>query len=713
MAGMADIYDYTLTQWDKIDPLNTLVTRMGNLHIQGNVQLNDDRLLSFGDDGSADAYIKFVSPNLTFFDVTVGTTKTLTQLAASSSQTLDQVFDNGKIIDGATSSGNAMQVGGTNDKILLYEEGSNDVRIATSSGAVLNIDANGGYVNILSDTTKLGFGAAGGSTDAYIYFNGTSMVLYDSQTGAEFTLQQISGTNLNSPTVTGDMTISDGKVVQTNTDDEVAYLLTSSSTTNDVFRAVGNVVTSGALVAAYATEATLSGGFYFRAYDNTGAANVFTVGEDGAVVIAGPGAGTDAVTLTTGDLTVSSGDVVVSVGTITVADTADSANKISRNNGTGTNPVLEVEQTHATGGVALLIDQNATADVNAVEITNAGTGFALTSTGGVAGAEGFEFIAAASATGNGLLLDGTTGSWIGAATTGFAEVTSDGTLAQTTTSLVRIAFSGTSASGGDGTCLNVVDTSTSGGGTEYAVHIASTNSEALHVDAGMSLFDERVTITLADNTGPALAITNPDTTGNTDAVTITPSGSGCGLLITPQETDTQGLKVVAGAANTTVSLVEIDGATADWIGGAATGMVYLNCDAAVVADGTLLRIASSGQPAAANDGVCLEIVESGAARATSYAVRIASTNNEALHVDTGKSVFDELVTCSGGVVTIASTDDVGAVPSQAEMVAAFGAASQGAGMLGFIDDAGGGANAWLCVSDGTNWFYAAKLTVGA
>lgn len=139
-------------------------------------------------------------------------------------------------------------------------------------------------------------------------------------------------------------------------------------------------------------------------------------------------------------------------------------------------------------------------------ITNTGTtGYGLTITGGAAGSTGISYTCAASATGSGLLLDGSSGSsaWVGAANTGFLQISSDGTLASTSASLIRIAFSGTSASGGAGTCVRIVDTSTSGGGTEYAAYISSSNSEALHVDAGKVQFDEMITLGV-DDTGADL-----------------------------------------------------------------------------------------------------------------------------------------------------------------------------------------------------------------
>lgn len=687
-------------------------------------------------------YVSWSGTNLTLTDGNAGT-KTLTQLSAAATLTLDGAYDNGKLIDSSTATGaaNAFSVGaaGADQKIEIFHDTSDgtincrtgDLTITAAGGDISlgneNLTTTGviegtGGIGITADDVNFTLGAAG-ATDFYMKFNGTDAVLYSSALGAEVTLSTLAGSNLNNPTVIGDMTVADGQIAHTDNDDEVAYLVTSLSTTNDVIRATGNSTTSGAVIASVAVDATLAaGGFYYRAYG--GAANVFTVGRYGATVISG-NASTDVLTLTAGDLQITAGDIDIDLGIITIDNTADEGNKIARNNGTGTNPVLEIEQTHASGGRAFLVDQNATGDVDAVSIENAGTGYAVSTTAGAAGGEGYEYIAAASGTGVAFRGDGSTGSWIGANDVGMIDIDTDGALAAGA-NLLRLDCTGTNAQNSficeilssgniagatDGMCLNIVE-SGAAAATSYAVRIASTSNEALHVDTGLSLFDERVTITLADNTGPALAITNPDTTGNTNAVTITPSGSGAGLLITPQETDTQGLLITVGAASTTVPMIDIDGATADWIGGADAGCIDVTCDGALVADATLLRLASSGQPAAANDGICIDVKETGAAQATSYAVRISSTNNEALHVDAGAVLVDEILTATGGVITKYAVTDTANPPTQAELVTAFGAANQGAGLLGVLNDGGGGANEYLCFSDGTNWWYIAA-TVGA
>jgi hypothetical protein len=68
---------------------------------------------------------------------------------------------------------------------------------------------------------------------------------------------------------------------------------------------------------------------------------------------------------------------------------------------------------------------------------------------------------------------------------------------------------------------------------------------------------------------------------------------------------------------------------------------------------------------------------------------------------------------SGLVGVKQSTNNVtDALPTQAEMVTALGAANQGTGLMGVIKDANADTNFFICISNGTSW-YALKMTKGA
>lgn len=74
----------------------------------------------------------------------------------------------------------------------------------------------------------------------------------------------------------------------------------------------------------------------------------------------------------------------------------------------------------------------------------------------------------------------------------------------------------------------------------------------------------------------------------------------------------------------------------------------------------------------------------------------------------------QLVATAAGIRTKQSVDNVtDALPTQAEMVTAFGAAATtGAGFIGVIKDANADTNFFICISNGTSYF-ALKLTKGS
>ena len=245
--------------------------------------------------------------------------------------------------------------------------------------------------------------------------------------------------------------------------------------------------------------------------------------------------------------------------------------------------------------------------------------------------------------------------------------------------------------------------------------LSVTSGNLLNWDAGtetLKLTDVICTMIGANNRGTILAITGLDTTGNTDTMTIAHSGTGDGLQITCTEADSVAFNAIAATSQTT-SVAKIDGSTGSWIGAATTGMLDIDSDGALAADAALVRIESTGAISAANDGACLEIIETGAAQVTSYAVRIASTSNEALHVDTGEVVVDEFLTANpatatGGLVTkFGGGTDLTSTPAASEFDTEFGATAKGKpGFIGVAEDTGDGKNYLVC-SDGTTWHFVA------
>ena len=367
-----------------------------------------------------------------------------------------------------------------------------------------NLTVDAGDIKVSADSQKVTWGASD-ATDSYIEFSGTDLTFYDSTVGTTKTLTQLAAGISNSPTVNGDLTISDGKFDWTDSANEVAATWSFAATTNNDID-WGSSVTTGACLAMTADDLASggdmvlldsdglgSGAYYLRC--NDGSDDDFSIGQYGGVTIAG-NAATDVLTITAGDIQITAGDIDLDAGKIEVDTTTDETTYVKRNQAATTGPVVEIEETHANAdNPALLVDHNPTGDVNAIEVAHDGTGYALSATGGAAGGEGFEFISAASATGCGLFLDGTTGSWVGAAGVGFLQMSSDGTLADADAHLVQIDKTGETAASATGSSLHITDASTGGSTSGYAVYFnASGALEALHVDAGTVQFDEALTI---------------------------------------------------------------------------------------------------------------------------------------------------------------------------------------------------------------------------
>jgi len=396
-------------------------------------------------------------------------------------------------------------------------------------------------VEIKADDLKLGFGTAG-INDSYILFDGTSLIFYDTEVGSTKSLNDLlTGTSLN-PSVNGDLTISDGKFNWTDAVNEIAATwsfahagagsdidIASSVDSGECIHIVANSLTTGQVLDIETDSIGAAGALIYlditaAGHDATGnfiqcfngAADVFEVGKYGAVTIAGNATGTDAITVTAGDITLTSGDAtltdgdyVITKGKVTVSTVDDETSNIIRNKDTASSAVLELEATH-TGdtGVLLLLDHNGTGASSVVTLDHEGTADCITitskattaslikATGEIATGTILEAITAASATVSAITVSnsgtGATG-WLGADGVGMLNLTCDGNLAHANASCLNITYSGTGAASGMGTSLRIVDSGATS--TSFAVYISAATGEALKVDTGEVLVDEFVTAT--------------------------------------------------------------------------------------------------------------------------------------------------------------------------------------------------------------------------
>ena len=704
------------------------------------------------------------------------------------------------------------KVSGDNDDYIVFQTAGHVPGITTSGLCNLTINADGGTIdfgdelltttgtltvhgitnttNVIDTTAAIQIGAdnvnltlgASDATDSKIFFDGAgNLTFYDSNLGVNATLSDLASTSWTNPTIVGDLTISNGQIAWTDSSDEIAGTFTfsnvandgidivaNSATTSNIIHVASTSLTSGTGIRVDTAEATLNLGYYFEAYDTTAPATVFSVGENGVVTIAGD-AGGDALIATAGHVQVTDGDVDIDEGKITVDSTSDEQSYIKRDNATGTNAVLKVWEANAAGGVVLDIDQDHTGDMDAVSITNAGTGFAVSTTGGVAGSRGYEFIAAAAATGPGLLCDGTTGTWVGAAATGLIQANSDGALADVAASMCYLAYAGDAGGANQtGSCLNIVETGAASG-TSYAASINSTNNNGLQIDLGI------VTTTALDlggASGHTATLINVDGTagangwigangvgmvhlasdgalahagssllystytGNTAA--IVPNGScayfyengtiaaggyavgiaatGGGALNVTQAGTGYGCINVQCAANATSSMVTIDGVTNDFLGEDEGACLKITGGGALAhTDASMLNITNSGSGQAAHMGTSVRIIDTCNAGAGSYAMYISATDadTEALKVDDGDVVVDETVTASLGFINLVNTKDVSGPPTKTELNAADGLnwdATGTTGQFAFVDDNNAHTDVYLVMYDAAGDYWYVALT---
>lgn len=292
----------------------------------------------------------------------------------------------------------------------------------------------------------------------------------------------------------------------------------------------------------------------------------------------------------------------------------------------------------ATDGILLDI-VSADTDDDTVQFTGVGSGDVLQITPDATAAVGIRVIAKASGTTSDIVADATAG-WLGASGVGLVHIKGDSALTDNAATLLFVGnASGRPKDGAEGFLARFVDSGTART-TATAVYIETTNTTpALNCN-------NNVTIAGADEAGILLNVTGIDLTGDTDTIVISHGGDGDAIQVTTTEPDGVALNVICDAAQVS-SAVIVNGTTGEWIGAATTGMIHGTTDGALVEDASMLRLSSTGNIAVANDGALIELIETGSEQATSYLMRIASTNNEALHVDDGDVLFDDDFTVDG------------------------------------------------------------------
>ena len=210
----------------------------------------------------------------------------------------------------------------------IISTGSVGILELTSGGT---INATDGALTIGKTATATTFpgtvvitGTAGSDsltlTNGDVLLSDASITLTDADNAASFAITNNTASTAVISTITGNG-------LTTGTGFRVTSSGTITSAAEGLVNIVGTGITTGDALKIDLTEGTLTTGNYIRCYDDTGSVAVFTVAEDGITVIRGAAA-SDVLTLTNGDM-------VMSDGSLTITD-ADNAASFSLTNDTAT-----------------------------------------------------------------------------------------------------------------------------------------------------------------------------------------------------------------------------------------------------------------------------------------------------------------------------------------------------------------------------------------
>lgn len=380
-------------------------------------------------------------------------------------------------------------------------------------------------------------------------------------------------------------------------------------------------LSTGHLLTLSLDESELAGGSFIRCWHQDAGAAVFSVGEDGATVLAGKAAGTTALTLSLGDLVITDTD----------------ASTISSVNGTGTLLTLD----NAGGAIAdnsavLTLDAGGTPDAAGSNILR--VAFTGTDTNAPTCIE----VVGGGKDCSGLYID------CDSATEHTVYINNDGNVAAGK-SMLYIDYNGDANA--TGTLLTLDNAGATATNTPYIMQVmgASVDAGFLTVDCDAAT-DSVVLI----NGGGAIANNKAVMEITADG---TPANAGSNVLrvaFTGTDThkpvvfeligsgkDCQALNIDADPTTTSVVVAHTDAALAD-----DTAVLALDCAGAAKAGSSILRLAHTGTPAAATS-YTLEIDNSGAT---------SSSNPVTVYIDHNDSTAAIMKLTTAGAAASSNVD---------------------------------------------------------
>lgn len=307
----------------------------------------------------------------TDFDDAVTMQSTLTVAGSAGSDSFTLTAGDAVLSDGSLS--------------ITDADNAETVTVINNTATTIGAAASAGVIQI--ESTSLTTGAAvnvqltEGTLNGGFYYSawdatGGSRVFSVGENGAT-TVAGAAGSNVLTVTA-GDVVLSDGSLTITDADNANTVAVTNNTLTSGTLIAVTSTslttgiglsltfdgMTSGSALYIESSAAGMAGE-YIRCYD--GAADDFVVGANGAVTIAGSAQGTDALTLTAGDILLTSGHLDMTDGNFTIAEGKISATSTSDeavgtfvgNASAVSQSVVSITQDHTTGAAACLtLDQD-------------------------------------------------------------------------------------------------------------------------------------------------------------------------------------------------------------------------------------------------------------------------------------------------------------------------------------------------------------------
>lgn len=308
----------------------------------------------------------------------------------------------------------------------------------------------------------------------------------------------------------------------------------------------------------------------------------------------------------------------------------------------------------AVNNSALAVVHGETTNNNdAMTISVAGTGDALQISPGAVSGGGINIISAASGTTALVTLDGSTNNWDGADNVGQLLIQTDDPFIHAGASALVIKDSSTPITAAEGFMARFVHSG-----------VAQTNATAVEIEVPATqpaLAVNGITkINGQDAAGAAIfQVAGVGVTGNADAMTISNTGTGDCLQISPGGATTNGLNMIGYAAST-VPLVVLDASTNNMNLADNKGQLLVQNDTAYAHAGASgIVVTDSSTPITAAEGFLARFVHSGTARTNSSAVEIEVPATQPALATNGIVAINGQDAAGGAILQVAGVGTTG------------------------------------------------------